>query len=168
MEGQKARVALGAVATGGSGTGSIRAKTSRSVGRCGQRCGRLEPLFKRPTRACGNKGSNSCGNTSAAVHPIITPRSPGRSATGSSTAKAFAASVATPGCPAGRQFSAGSPATRNFACSSARLPLPCFLVGIDQGAGPGLGWPDDRLRGAVTKLIEVVGLRVLDLCPKHA
>src|SRR6266436_5783575 len=26
----------------------------------------------------------SCGNTSAAVHPIITPRSPGRSATGSS------------------------------------------------------------------------------------
>src|SRR4249919_2523800 len=43
-----------------------------------------------------------------------------------------------------------------------RLLLPRFLVGIDQGAGSGLGWPDDRLRRAVTKLIEVIRLRVLN------
>src|SRR6266446_10358237 len=49
-----------------------------------------------------------------------------------------------------------------------RLLLPRLLVGIDQGAGLGLGRPDDRLRLPVTELIEVVGLRVLDLGPDHA
>ena len=49
-----------------------------------------------------------------------------------------------------------------------RLLLPSLLVGIDQGPGPGLGWPDDRLRAAVTELFEVVRFCVLNLRPKHA
>src|SRR4029453_5340701 len=49
-----------------------------------------------------------------------------------------------------------------------RLLLPRLLVGIDQRAGLGLGRPDDRLRLPVAELIQVVGLRVLDLGPDHA
>jgi hypothetical protein len=158
MEGQEARVALGAIATVGSGTGAIRAKTSRSVGSCEQRSGRLKHLFKRPTRARGNRAENSAkrplgtpirtptprtreGGSEHNQPPLPgvrpyppegmlagmtdtnpwkqqgrrPPRSPGRSATDLSRAKAFAPSVAMPGCPAGRRFSAGSLATRNFA-----------------------------------------------------
>src|SRR5262245_24221691 len=69
----------------------------------------------------------------------------------------------SPECP-----SLAPSVSARMSAGAHRLLLPRFLVGIDQGAGPGLGWPDDRLRSAVTKLIEVVGLRVLNLCPKHA
>jgi len=72
MEAQKARAALGAIATVGSGTGSIRAKTSHSIGSCEQRFGRLKPLFKRPTRARGNRAEIRRSNPSGTplfVHP---------------------------------------------------------------------------------------------------
>jgi hypothetical protein len=67
-EGQKARAALWAIATVDSSTGSIRAKASRFVGQCEQRCGRLRPLFKRPTRAGGNRARTDRGITQLRQH----------------------------------------------------------------------------------------------------
>src|SRR5208337_3491526 len=73
MEGQKAQVALWAIATVGSSTGSIRAKTSRFAGQCEQRCGRLKPLFERLTRAGGNRARTDRGITQLQQHKLGRP-----------------------------------------------------------------------------------------------
>src|SRR4029079_1426713 len=52
--------------------------------------------------------------------------------------------------------------------SSLALFLPCVAIRIDQSAGLGFRRPHDRLCLAVAELIEIVGLRVLDLGPGHA
>src|SRR5580700_11195230 len=49
-----------------------------------------------------------------------------------------------------------------------RLLLPRSFVRIDQSSGLSLRRPDDWLCRAVTELIEIVRLRVLNLCPNHA
>src|ERR1700722_14094555 len=61
------------------------------------------------------------------------------------------------------------PSVVSSLCRQAkRLLLPRFLVRIDQSSGLRLGWPDNWLCRAVTELIEIVRLRVLNLCPNHA
>jgi hypothetical protein len=67
------------------------------------------------TPAVGMLAGMTMTNRSAAGPRIIAFRLPYRSAPGLPRAKAFAPSVPKPGCPAGRRFSAGSRATRNFA-----------------------------------------------------
>src|ERR1043165_3702697 len=81
-------------------------------------------------------------------------------------------SAACAGIAANSSAAAAPPSARrdSFTIASslkkARLFLARVSIRIDQRSGLGLRRPYDRLRLAVTELIEIVGLRVLDLRPR--